>query len=95
MKAKSWRKKYNPRSIRYDRNSFMFHNKTVRFSTHRLPLFLQVLYEITEGKLGVLEPVPTTPAGPSKEPAAPEPEEEEEEEEDLTEMQSRLQALRS
>lgn len=45
--------------------------------------------------MGVLEPVPTTPAGPSKEAAAPEPEEEEEEEEDLTEMQSRLQALRS
>lgn len=55
-----------------------------------------MLYEITEGKLGVLEPVPTTPAGPSKEAAAQEPEEEEEEEEeDLTEMQSRLQALRS
>lgn len=58
-------------------------------------LLFQVLYEITEGKLGVLEAPPTTPAGPSKEAAAPEPEEEEEEEEDLTEMQSRLQALRS
>lgn len=59
-----------------------------------------MLYEITEGKLGVLEPPPSTPAGPSKErkpqPAVEEPEEEEEEEEeDLTEMQSRLQALRS
>lgn len=65
---------------------------------------LQVLYEITEGKLGVLEPPPTTPAdfGKSRDQPssskASEPqheEDEEEEEEDLTEMQSRLQALRS
>lgn len=56
----------------------------------------KVLFEITEGKLGVLEPPPTTPAGKEarREPAVPEPEEEEEEE-DMTEMQSRLQALRS
>lgn len=56
-----------------------------------------MLFEITEGKLGVLEPPPTAPAGKEarREPAAPEPEEEEEEEEDMTEMQSRLQALRS
>lgn len=62
---------------------------------------LQVLYEITEGKLGVLEPPPTTPAEPSKSRDQPssskahEEEEEEEEEEDLTEMQSRLEALKS
>ncbi|XP_031617968.1 charged multivesicular body protein 3 [Contarinia nasturtii] len=62
----------------------------------------KVLYEITEGKLGVLEPPPTTPAEPSKSRDEPstsrvaEPEEEEEDdEEDLTEMQTRLQALRS
>lgn len=58
----------------------------------------QVLFEITEGKLGVLEPPPTTPAGRDvrREPEVQEPEkEEEEEEEDMTEMQSRLQALRS
>lgn len=62
----------------------------------------QVLYEITEGKLGVLEPPPTTPAGPSsdevrqpKQKVREDPQQEEEEEEDLTEMQSRLQALRS
>lgn len=60
-----------------------------------------MLYEITEGKLGVLEPPPTTPAEPSqsKEPTrarqVSEAEDDEEEEEDLTEMQSRLQALRS
>lgn len=54
--------------------------------------------------MGVLEPPPTTPAGreevrqPATSKAKPqveEVEEEEEEEEDLTEMQSRLQALKS
>lgn len=63
----------------------------------------QVLFEITEGKLGVLEPPPETPAGPSssREPARrvsepqAEAEAEPEEEEDLSEMQNRLQALRS
>lgn len=61
-----------------------------------------MLYEITEGKLGVLEPPPTTPAEPSRSRDQPsssraqhEDEEEEEEEEDLTEMQTRLEALRS
>lgn len=60
-----------------------------------------MLYEITEGKLGVLEPPPTTPAEPSRTRDQPstsrvaEPEDDEEEEEDLTEMQSRLEALRS
>lgn len=68
-------------------------------------LRLQVLFEITEGKLGVLEPPPTTPAEPSRSRDQPSSskasqpqeveEDEEEEEEDLTEMQSRLQALRS
>lgn len=61
---------------------------------------LQVLYEITEGKLGVLEPPPTTPAEPSKSRDEPSTSrvaqaEDEDEEEDLTEMQTRLQALRS
>lgn len=62
----------------------------------------QVLFEITEGKLGVLEPPPSTPAEPShsREPArrVSEPEEEEAEaegEEDISDMQNRLQALRS
>lgn len=58
-----------------------------------------MLFEITEGKLGVLEPPPTAPAGKeaTRVPARPQPEEEEEEEEeeDMTEMQSRLQALKS
>lgn len=60
-----------------------------------------MLYEITEGKLGVLEPPPTTPAEPSKSRDQPstsrvtEQEEDDEEEEDLTEMQTRLEALRS
>lgn len=56
----------------------------------------QVLFEITEGKLGVLEPPPTTLG--TKEPSRPAVEVEEEPEgveEDLTAMQSRLQALRS
>lgn len=62
-----------------------------------------MLFEITEGKLGVLEPPPSTPAeaGHSREPArrvsVPEEVEEAkaEAEEDLSEMQNRLQALRS
>lgn len=62
-----------------------------------------MLFEITEGKLGVLEPPPSTPAEPirSREPArrvsVPEEEEEgqAEGEEDLSDMQNRLQALRS
>lgn len=66
-----------------------------------------MLFEITEGKLGVLEPPPSTPAEPghSREQArrVSVPEEEEEvveeakaqAEEDLSEMQNRLQALRS
>lgn len=60
-----------------------------------------MLYEITEGKLGVLEPPPTTPAEPARNRDQPstskvsEPDEEEEEEEDLTEMETRLEALRS
>lgn len=58
-----------------------------------------MLYEITEGKLGVLEPPPTTPAEPSRSRDQPSTskvsEPEEEEEEDLTEMQTRLEALRS
>lgn len=58
-----------------------------------------MLYEITEGKLGVLEPPPTTPAEPSRGRDQPSTskvsEPEEEEEEDLTEMHTRLEALRS
>lgn len=63
------------------------------------------MYEITEGKLGVLEPPPTTPAEPVRVKDGPsssklsEPEEqedqEEEEEEEVKSMQSRLEALRS
>lgn len=62
---------------------------------------LQVLYEITEGKLGQLEPPPTTPAEPSKSRDQPStskvvaPREEEDDEDELTEMQTRLQALQS
>lgn len=60
-----------------------------------------MLYEITEGKLGVLEPPPTTTGEPSKSKDQPSTskaqteEVEEEDEEDLTEMQTRLEALRS
>ena len=88
----SWRKRFKRKLIRY-----------VAFGHLSLvdgPLTnasFQVLYEITQGKLGVLEPPPSTPAG-REEVRQPEPlpePEPEEEEEDLTEMQSRLQALRS
>lgn len=58
-----------------------------------------MLYEITEGKLGVLEPPPTTPAGPARSRDQPSTskvsEPDEEEEEDLTEMETRLEALKS
>lgn len=59
-----------------------------------------MLYEITEGKLGVLEPPPSTPAEPIRNRDQPSSSraqdvEEDDEEEDLTEMQSRLEALKS
>lgn len=52
---------------------------------------MKVLWELTEGKLGEA-PLPPTSTAAS---IVPEVTEDEPEEEDLTEMQSRLQALRS
>lgn len=61
------------------------------------------MYEITEGKLGVLEPPPTTPAEPVRVKDGPsssklgelEEQEDQEEEEEVRSMQSRLESLRS
>lgn len=57
---------------------------------------LQVLWELTEGKLGEAPLPPTGTAASVSVPAETiRDDAEEDEEEDLTEMQSRLQALRS
>lgn len=58
---------------------------------------MQVLWELTEGKLGEAPLPPTGTAASiaeSREPVAQQ-EADDDDEEDLTEMQSRLQALRS